>query len=119
MPQISSGFIISSNIGRMCNDMSRCSRVWVGGVVLMYDGVSPHCVVDSMNRVYVAVISVPNPVIRIVMLDQLNSDVIIVNSAIRLMVGGRAMFVKLARSHHSPISGSKSCMFRVSSSVRL
>lgn len=66
-----------------------------------------------------AVIRVPNPVIRIVILDQLNSETIMVNSPIRLMVGGRAMLVKLASSHHRLISGSKSCMFRASNSVRL
>lgn len=53
------------------------------------------------------------------MLDQLNSEVMIVNSPIRLMVGGRAMLVKLASSHHRLIRGSRSCIFRASSSVRL
>lgn len=51
--------------------------------------------------------------------DQLNSEIIIVNSPIRLIVGGRAILVRLARSHHSPIRGSTSCIFRVRSSVRL
>lgn len=35
----------------MCIDMRRCSRVWVGEIVLIYEGVSPHCVVDSIYRV--------------------------------------------------------------------
>lgn len=64
-------------------------------------------------------IRVPKPVNRIVMLDQLNSEVIMVNSPIRLMVGGRAMLVKLASNHHKLIRGSKSCIFRANSSVRL
>lgn len=42
-----------------------------------------------------------------------------VSSPIRLMVGGRAMLVRLAENHHSPIKGSSSCMFRAKSSVRL
>lgn len=66
-----------------------------------------------------AVIRVPNPVMMIVVLDQLKSDVIIVNSPIRLMVGGRAILVRLASSHHVPIRGSNSCIFWVNNSVRL
>lgn len=93
--------------------------MWVGGIILMYEGASPHCVVYSIYKVYVAVIRVPNPVTRIVMFDQLNNEIIMVSSPIRLMVGGRAMLVKLARSHHRPINGNKSCMFRASNNVRL
>lgn len=28
-------------MGRMCSAMIRCSRVWVGGMVMMFDGDSP------------------------------------------------------------------------------
>lgn len=85
----------------------------------MYEGVPPHCVVDNIYRVYVAVMIVPEPVIRIVMFDQLNSEVMMVNSPIRLIVGGMAMLAKLASSHHRLIKGYSSCMFRANSSVRL
>lgn len=62
---------------------------------------------------------VPNPVIKMVVFDQLNSEVIMDNSPIRLMVGGRAMLFRLAESHHKVISGSKSCMLRVRIRIRL
>ena len=39
--------------------------------------------------------------------DQLNSAITMVSSAIRFVVGGRAMFVKLASSHQMAIRGSR------------
>lgn len=43
----------------------------------------------------------------------------IVNSAIRLVVGGRAMLVRLARSHHVDINGRRGCRPRVRIRMRL
>ena len=45
------------------------------------------------------------PVKIIVGEDQLKRATIIVSSAIRLVVGGRAMLVKLASNHHTDING--------------
>lgn len=62
---------------------------------------------------------VPSPVRIIVQLDQLNIDVIIISSPIRLGVGGRARLARLARNHQVPISGRIICIPRASSKVRL
>ena len=51
--------------------------------------------------------------------DQLKRAIIIVSSAIRLVVGGRAMLVRLARSHHVDISGRRGCRPRVRIRIRL
>lgn len=51
--------------------------------------------------------------------DQLNRAVMMVSSAIRLMVGGRAMFVRLARSHQMAMRGRRGCSPRVSRRIRL
>ena len=51
--------------------------------------------------------------------DQLKRAVMIVSSAIRLVVGGRAMLVKLASSHHVDISGRRGCKPRVRIRMRL
>lgn len=61
--------------------------------------------VVSINRVYEAVSRVAVPVRRIVGEDQLNSATIMLNSAIRFVVGGRAMLVRLANSHQVAIKG--------------
>lgn len=51
--------------------------------------------------------------------DQLNRAVIMVSSAMRLVVGGRAMFVRLASSHQVAIRGRRGCRPRVSKRIRL
>lgn len=51
--------------------------------------------------------------------DQLNNAIIMVNSAIRLVVGGRAMFVRLANSHQVAIRGRRGCNPRVRRRMRL
>lgn len=104
-PEISSGFRIRSIMGIMCRAMRRCSRVEVFWIDVMWDGSAPRCVVMSMYRVYEAVSRIAPPVSTIVKADQLNSAITMVNSAIRLVVGGRAMFVRLASSHHVAIRG--------------
>lgn len=59
------------------------------------------------------------PVRIIVGEDQLKRAIIIVNSAIKLVVGGRAMLVRLARSHHRDIRGRSGCRPRVRMRIRL
>lgn len=68
---------------------------------------------------YEAVIRVAIPVRKIVGVDQLNSAVMMVNSAIRLVVGGRAMFVRFASSHQVAINGRSGCRPRVINRIRL
>ena len=58
---------------------------------------------------YEAVSRVAVPVKRIVGLDQLNSATMMFNSAIRFVVGGRAMLVKLASNHQVAIRGRRGC----------
>lgn len=79
----------------------------------------PRWVIRSMNRVYEAVSRVAIPVKMIVGVDQLNSAIIMVSSAIRFVVGGRAMFVRLARSHQVVIRGRRGCRPRVRIKIRL
>lgn len=68
---------------------------------------------------YEAVSRVAIPVRRIVGVDQWNRAIIMVSSAIRFVVGGSAMFVRLATSHQVAMRGSKGCRPRVSSRIRL
>lgn len=86
---------------------------------VMWDGRTPRCVIINMYRVYEAVRMIEVPVSRIVSEDQLNRATTIVSSAIRLVVGGNAMFVKLASSHQMAISGRRGCKPRVSRRIRL
>lgn len=59
------------------------------------------------------------PVRMIVSGDQLNRATTIVSSAMRLVVGGSAMFVKFARSHQVAIRGRSGCRPRVRRRIRL
>lgn len=52
-------------------------------------------------------ISMLSPVSRMVMLDQENMAISTESSPSRLMVGGRARLVRLARSHQRAIRGSR------------
>ena len=61
----------------------------------------------------------PSPVKMIVHQDQLNMDVIIINSPMRLGRGGRARLARLAINHQAVIRGRAICMPRASSIVRL
>lgn len=47
------------------------------------------------------------PVRIMVKKDQLKRAVMIVNSAIKLVVGGRAIFVRFAKSHQVVMSGKR------------
>lgn len=72
-----------------------------------------------MNRVYEAVNRVAIPVKIIVREDQLNSAIMMVSSAIRFVVGGSAMFVRLANNHQVAMSGKSGWRPRVSKRIRL
>lgn len=64
-------------------------------------------------------IRVPSPVRIMVHQDQLNREVIIISSPMRLGSGGRARLARLARNHQMVISGRAICSPRASSMVRL
>ena len=64
-------------------------------------------------------INVPAPVKIRVQGDQLNREVIIISSPIRLGRGGRARFARLLMNHHVAIRGSTVCKPRASTIVRL
>lgn len=51
--------------------------------------------------------------------DQLNSEEMIRSSPVKLIVGGSAMFIRFASSHHVVIKGKINCRPRASSMVRL
>lgn len=85
--------------------------IWVGN--------GPRWVIKSMYRVYEAVSRVAIPVRMIVKADQLKSAIIMVNSAMRFVVGGSAMFVRFAASHQVDISGRRGCNPRVNRRIRL
>lgn len=61
----------------------------------------------------------PSPVKIRVNQDQLNKEVIIISSPIKLGRGGRARLARLARNHQNVISGKIVCMPRARSIVRL
>lgn len=62
---------------------------------------------------------VPAPVNTIVHQDQLNREVMIINSPIRLGRGGSARLARLAMNHQAAIRGRTICRPRARSIVRL
>lgn len=73
----------------------------------------------SIYKEYRAVITMFTPIKIIVMLDHEKVDITTNNSPIRLIVGGRARLVKLARSHQVAIKGRSVCRPRARIIVRL
>lgn len=59
------------------------------------------------------------PIRRMVGFDHEKIDITTSSSPIRLMVGGKARFVRLASSHQVAISGRKTCRPRARIMVRL
>lgn len=51
--------------------------------------------------------------------DQENMEVVIISSPIKLIVGGRARFARLAKIHHVAIRGNTICRPRAMIIVRL
>lgn len=91
----------------------------MGEILIVVFGSFPCWTVKNIYREYVAVRRVPAPVIRIVILDQLKIEEMIKSSPVRLIVGGRAIFIRLATSHHVVIRGRISCRPRASNMVRV
>lgn len=82
----------------MCSVISRCSRECVGCVGVFSSGVLI-CVDKNMCREYDAVINIDSPNMMIVVGHQLNNDDAINSSPVKFMLGGVAMFIRLANSH--------------------
>lgn len=118
-PEMRFGFRMRSSMGMMWRVIRRCSRVFEFWMDVMWVGRTPRWVASSINRVYVAVNRVAVPVRMIVREDQLNRAVIMVSSAIRFVVGGRAMFERLASSHHVAMRGKRGWRPRVRRRIRL
>ena len=93
----------------MCNDMSAFSCVKEGEMLLIWWVYFPCCVVISMYREYRAVITIFSPNRIIVILDHEKVDITTNSSPIRLIVGGKARLVRLAKSHQVAISGRNVC----------
>lgn len=118
-PEMSSGLRISRAMGIMCRAMRRCSRVEEFWIDVMWEGSVPRCVVMSMCRVYEAVSRIAAPVRISVREDQLKRAITMVSSAMRLVVGGRAMFVRFASSHQVAMRGRRGWSPRARSRIRL
>ena len=72
-----------------------------------------------MQREYRAVVNIFNLIKIILILDHEKVDITTNNSPIRLIVGGRARLVRLARSHQVAISGRSVCKPQAKIIVRL
>lgn len=116
---MSSGFRMRSSRGVMWRIISRCSRVFEFWMEVRCVGRMPRWVMSNMDRVYAAVSNIAMPVKISVRFDQLNRVVMIISSAIRFVVGGSAMLVKLANSHQVAMRGRMGCRPRVSRRMRL
>ena len=82
-------------------------------------GRGPRWVIRNIYNEYPAVIRVPAPVRIRVQGDQLNREVIIFSSPIRLGSGGSARFARLLMNHHVAMRGSTVCIPRARTRVRL
>lgn len=113
------GFSERSRRGMICRAIRVCSRVKEGVRLLTWYVCLPYCVVISIYREYRVVITMFVPIRMMVRFDHENMDIITNSSPIRLIVGGRARFVRLASSHQVAINGRKICRPRAKIMVRL
>lgn len=79
----------------------------------------PRWVVISIYSVYKAVMVMFSPNRMIEKLDHENTDMVTNSSPIRLMDGGKARFIRLAKNHQAAISGKIICNPRARIIVRL
>lgn len=95
------------------------SRVKEGRRLLMWCVCFPRWVIMSMYREYRAVMTMLAPMRVMEMEDHENVAITTNSSPIRLIVGGKARFVRLARSHQAAIRGKKVCSPRAKIMVRV
>lgn len=112
------GFSDRSRSGRMWRARRTFCRVKEGIILLMWCVRLPRCVVISMYIEYRAVITMLLPIKMIVRFDPEKVDMTMKSPPIRLIVGGRARFVRLA-SNQVAISGRRICRPRARIMVRL
>lgn len=89
----------------MWRTISVSSRVCDGWRLFIWLVSLPRCVVMIMYIEYIPVMIMLIPMRIIEKLDQENSDIVMNNSPIRLIDGGRAKLARLATSHQVAISG--------------
>lgn len=77
------------------------------------------CVDRNMWREYDAVISIDSPNMMIVVGHQLNREAAIINSPVKFMLGGVAMFIRFVISHQVVIIGRMLCSPRVRIMIRV
>lgn len=80
-----------------------------GSILLMWCMYLLHCVVISIYKEYRVVMIIIVPIRIIVILDYENDTMTTSNSPIKLVVGGSAKLVRLAKSHQAAISGRSVC----------
>lgn len=105
VPRIILGLMDRRSRGVRCMAMRVFSRVKEGVRLLMWYVCLPRWVVISMYMEYRAVITILTPIRRMDMEDHENVDITTNSSPMRLIVGGRARFVRLASSHQAAIKG--------------
>ena len=85
----------SSRRGKMCDDMRAFSCVKDGKILLIWCVCVAHCVVISIYKDNRALTTILTPIKIIVMFDHEKDNITPNSSPIKLIVGGRARFVKL------------------------
>ena len=90
-----------------------------GVILLIWCVYLQHCIVISIYREYKAVITMLAPIKIMVIFDHEKDDISTNNPLTRLMVGGKAKFLRLASSHQVAISGRKVCKRQAKTIVRL
>ena len=113
------GFSDRSWRGRMWRATRAFSRAKEGVILLIWCVCLLRCVVISMYIEYRAVITMLVPIKIMVKFDHEKVDITTNSSPIRLIVGGRAKFVRLASSHQVAISGRRVCTPQAKIIVRL
>ena len=99
------GFSDKSRRGGMGRAIRAFSHVKKGVILLIWCVYLPRCVIISIHIEYRAVITMLVPIKMIVRFDPEKVDMTMNNPPIRLIVGGRASFVRLASNHQVAISG--------------
>lgn len=113
------GLIDRSSSGRRCIVISVCSRVKEGVRLLVWCVCFPRWVVISIYREYRAVMTMLVPMRAMETEDHENVAITTNSSPIRLIVGGKARFVRLASNHQAAIRGRRVCNPRARIMVRL
>ena len=113
------GFSDRSRSGRIWRAIRAFSRVKEGVILLMWCVHLLRCVVISIYIEYRDIITILVPIRIIVRFDHEKVDITTNSSPVRLIVGGRTRFVRLASNHQVAISGRRICRPRARIIFRL